>query len=400
MPWKITSLIGERMRLIRALLRGQKSVKQCCQEAQVSRTTAWKWRQRFWREGRHGLRNRSRRPHRMPQRTTQVWVRRIERLRRQHPNWGAKKLRAILCQVWGRRALPCVRTIARWVERLGLVERRRPRPRKAGRALHPTLTTARRTNQVWTVDFKGWFRTGDGTRVEPLTVRDLFSRYGLAVRLLADQRWQPVQAVMKGLFRKNGMPKVIRVDNGGPFASNGPAGLSRLSVWWIRLGIRVEFTRPGHPEDNGSHEQFHRVQKRETAQPPARTPQGQQHRTTVWLKCYNQERPHEALKQRAPGKFYQKSGRHYPQRLLPVKYPADWTVRQIRSNGEIRWQGRRRFVGEAFVGQPVGLKRLRRGVWGVYFIHLLIGHLHNADAGAMRPMVYWHRRRSHQKAKV
>ena len=400
MPWKITSLIGERVRLIRALLRGQKSVKQCCQEAQVSRTTAWKWRQRFWCDGRRGLRNRSRRPHRMPQRIAQVWVRRIERLRRQHPNWGAKKLRAVLCQAWGRRALPCVRTIARWVERLGLVQRRRPRPRKAGRALHPTLTAARRANQVWTVDFKGWFRTGDGTRVEPLTVRDLFSRYGLAVRLLADQRWQPVQVVMKGLFRKNGTPEVIRVDNGGPFASNGPAGLSRLSVWWMRLGIRVEFTRPAHPEDNGAHEQFHRVQKRETAQPPACTPQGQQHRTTVWLKCYNQERPHEALGQCAPMKFYRKSGRRYPQPLPPVKYPADWTVRQIRSNGEIRWKGRRRFVGEAFVGQPVGLKRLRHGVWGVYFIHLLIGHLHDADAGAMRPMVYRHRRRGHQKTKV
>jgi hypothetical protein len=266
--------------------------------------------------------------------------------------------------------------------------------------LHPTLTAARRANQVWTVDFKGWFRTGDGTRVEPLTVRDLFSRYGLAVGLLADQRWQPVQTVMKGLFRENGVPEVIRVDNGGPFASNGPAGLSRLSVWWMRLGIRVEFTRPGHPEDNGAHEQFHRVQQRVTAQPPARTPQGQQHRTTVWLKCYNQERPHEALEQFAPVKFYRKSGRRYPQPLPPVKYPAEWTVRQIRSNGEIRWKGRRRFVGEAFVGQPVGLKQLRRGVWGVYFIHLLIGHLHEADAGAMRPMMYRHRWRSHPKTKV
>ena len=400
MPWKITSLIGERVRLIRALLRGQKSVKQCAQEAQISRTTAWKWRQRFWREGRRGLHNRSRRPHRMPRQTARVWVRRIERLRRQHPNWGAKKLRAVLRQAWGRRALPCGRTMARWVKRLGLVRRRRPRPRKAGRTLHPTLTTARRANQVWTVDFKGWFRTGNGTRVEPLTVRDLFSRYGLAVQLLANQRWQPVQAVFRRLFRENGMPVVIRVDNGGPFASNGPAGLSRLSVWWLRLGIRVEFTRPGHPEDNGAHEQFHRVLKRETLQPPTRTRQGQQHRTNGWLKCYNQERPHEALGQRAPGKFYQKSGRRYPQPLPPVKYPADWPVRQVRSNGEIRWQGRRRFVGEAFVGQPVGLKRLRRGVWRVHFLHLQIGHLHDADAGAMRPMVYRHRQRGHRKTKV
>lgn len=399
MPWKITSLIGERVRLIRALLRGKMSVQQCAHAAHVSRTTVWKWRQRFWREGRRGLHDRSRRPHRLPQQTARVWVRRIERLRRQQPDWGAKKLRAVLRQTWGRHALPCVRTVARWVARLGLVRPRRVRPRKAGQAWRPALTRARRANQVWTVDFKGWFRTGDGTRVEPLTVRDLFSRYGLVVRLLANQRWQPVQAVFRGRFRQHGLPEIIRVDNGGPFASTGPAGLTRLSVWWLRLGIRVEFTRPGHPEDNGAHEQFHRVLKRATLQPPVRTRPGQQHRTNGWLKHYNRERPHEALQQRMPVKFYRRSARRYPQPLPPVQYPADWTVRQVRSNGEIRWQGRRRFVGEAFVGQPVGLKRLRAGVWRVRFMHLPIGQLHAADTGAMRPMVYRHRQRRHPKKK-
>ena len=234
---------------------------------------------------------------------------------------------------------------------------------------------------------------------EPLTVRDLFSRYGLAVRLLPDQRWQPVQAVFGGLFRRHGLPQVIRVDNGGPFASNGPAGLSRLSVWWLRLGIRVEFTRPGHPEDNGAHEQFHRVLKRETIRPAARTRQGQQHRTNVWLKRYNQERPHEGLKQRMPAKFYRTRGRRYVRRLPPMKYPAGWVVRRVRSNGEIRWRGRKRFVGEAFVGQAVGLRRKRRGVWQVYFLKLEIGHLHETDAGAMRPMVYRHRYRTPPKQK-
>lgn len=399
MPWKIISLIGERARLIRALLRGKMSVKQCAHAAHVSRTTVWKWRRRFWREGRRGLHDRSRRPHRLPRQTARVWVRRIARLRAAQPDWGAKKLRAVLRQTWGRAALPCVRTVARWVQRLGLVRPRRIRPRKAGRAWHPSLTRARRANQVWTVDFKGWFRTGDGTRVEPLTVRDLFSRYGLVVRLLANQRWQPVQAVFRGLFRQHGLPEIIRVDNGGPFASSGPAGLARLSVWWLRLGIRVEFTRPGHPEDNGAHEQFHRVLKRETLQPPARTRPGQQHRTNGWLKSYNRERPHEALQQRMPVKFYRKSGKRYPRPLPPVKYPAGWTVRQVRSNGEIRWQGRRRFVGEAFVGQPVGLKRLRAGVWRVRFLDLRIGQLHATDAGAMRPMAYRHRRPRYPKKK-
>ena len=384
--------------MIRELLRGHKSVKDCARAAQVSRTTVWKWRRRFWREGRHGLRDRSRRPQRMPQQTARVWVRRIQRLRRKQTGWGAKKLRAKLRSTWGGGGLPCVRTIGRWVQRLGLARRRRARPRKAGRARHPRLTRPRRANAVWTVDFKGWFRTGDGTRVEPLTVRDLFSRYGLAVRLLPDQRWQPVQTVFGGLFQRHGLPQVIRVDNGGPFASPGPAGLSRLSVWW-RLGIRVEFTRPGHPEDNGAHEQFHRVLKRETIQPAAHTRQGQQHRTSVWLKHYNRQRPHEALGQCVPAKFYRPRGRRYPRRLPLLKYPAGWWVRRVRSNGEIRWRGRKRFIGEAFVGQAVGLRRQRRGIWRVYFLTLEIGHLHERDVGAMRPMVYRHRYRAPPKQK-
>ena len=385
--------------MIRELLRGHKSVNECARAAHVSRTTVWKWRKRFWREGRRGLRDRSRRPQRLPGQTARVWVRRIERLRRKETEWGAKKLRAKLRSLWGGRGLPCVRTIARWVQRLGLARCRRARPRKAGRTRHPLLTRPRRANAVWTVDFKGWFRTGDGTRVEPLTVRDLFSRYGLAVRLLPDQRWQPVQAVFVGLFRRHGLPQVIRVDNGGPFASNGPAGLSRLSVWWWRLGIRVEFTRPGHPEDNGAHEQFHRVLKRETIRPAAPTRQGQQHRTSVWLKRYNQERPHEGLNQCVPAKFYRTRGRKYIQRLPRVKYPEGWVVRRVRSNGEIRWRGRKRFVGEAFAGQAVGLRRKRRGIWRVYFLMLEVGHLHETDAGAMRPMVYRHRYRTPPKQK-
>lgn len=399
MPWKIKSLVGERLRLIRALLRGHKSVKECAREARVSRTTVWQGRQRFWHEGRRGLRDRSRRPQHLARQTGRGWVRRIERLRRQHRTWGAKKLRGKLRELWGGRALPCVRTIARWVKRLGLTNPRRPRPRKAGQAQPPRLTQPRRAKAVWPVDFKGWYRTGDGTRVEPLTVRALFSRYGLAVRLLPDQRWQPVPAVFGGLFRRPGLPGVIRVDTGGPFASNGPAGLSRLSVWWLRLGIRVEFTRPGCPQDNGAHEQFHRVLKRATLQPAAHTRQGQQPRTSVGLKHYHHERPHEALAQRVPAKFYRTRGRRYPRRLSPVKYPARWRVRRVRRNGEIRWRGRKRFVGAAFVGQTVGLKRQRAGVWRVYFLEREIGHLHAKDAGAMRPMVYRHQQWTPPKQK-
>jgi putative transposase len=283
---------------------------------------------------------------------------------------------------------------------LELVRPMRRRPRKACVCRHAGLTSSRRPHQVWTVDFKGWFRAGNGERCEPLTVRDLFSRYGLAVRVLPTQHGRPVRAVFTGLFQRHGLPEVIRIDNGSPFASRGPAGLSQLSAWWVRLGIRVEFTRPACPQDNGAHEQFHGVMKRETTQPAARTRRGQQHRCTGWLRHYNRVRPHEALGQMAPAQWHRQRGRKFPWRLPEIRYGRGYQVRQVRRNGEIRWAGRKRFIGEAFVGQPVGLRKLKSGVYAVKFTHLLIGHLHEQDAGAMRPALYKHHHRTVKKSKV
>jgi putative transposase len=398
MPWNDRSVIGERRRLVLLLLRKEKSLRDCCRVFDVSRKTAYKWKQRFLQGGQRALRDRSRRPKRMPRQLSGSGIKRIEYWRGKHSDWGPKKLRVQL-QCGGRRA-PSLRTIARWLKRLNLVAVPRRRPPRACVRMHHRLSPARYPNQVWTVDFKGWFRTGNGERCEPLTVRDLFSRYGLVARLLPTQHWRPVQGVFTGLFQSHGMPEIIRVDNGVPFASKGPAGLSRLSVWWTRLGIQVQFTRPAHPQDNGAHEQFHRVMKRETIQPAAWTRQGQQHRTTTWLREYNRTRPHEALGQRRPRQLYRQSRRRFPKRLSSVPYRPGDQVRRVRSNGEIRWGGRKRFVGEAFVGQKVALRGLRRGVWSVYFSKLLIGHLHQRDAGAMRPALYRHRAPAHRKAKV
>lgn len=380
------------------LLRKEKSVRYWCRVFGISRKTAYKWRRRFLRGGQRALRDHTRRPKRMPNQLSGRQSQRIKYWRRKHPHWGPRKLRVQLQR--GGRPAPSLRTIARWLKRTGLVKAAPRRPRIACVRIQRALTRARRPNHVWTVDFKGWFRTGNGERCEPLTVRDLFSRYGLVVRLLSSQHWRPVQAVFTGLFQVQGMPEVIRVDNGSPFASKGPAGLSRLSVWWTRLGIRVEFTRPACPQDNGAHEQFHRVMKKETLNPAAWSRQGQQHRTTGWLKQYNRNRPHEALRQKRPRELYRKSRRRFPAKLAAVRYRRSDQVRRVRSNGEIRWQGRKRFVGEAFVGQTVVLRRWRQGVWSVRFIKLLIGHLHQHDAGAMRPALYRHRQTFYRKAKV
>jgi putative transposase len=380
------------------VLRQERSISAWCRVFGISRKTAYKWLRRFTEGGRRDLADRSRRPRRVPLRMRRKWIERIARTRQRHRHWGAKKIQACLLRQYGQ--APATATIARWLKRMQLTTPRRRRTRKACWLKVPPLTRPTAPNQVWTADFKGWFRSGNGQRVEPLTVRDLFSRYLLTIRLLPDQRWQPVKAAFLQLFKRHGLPESIRTDNGGPFASSGPGGLSRLSAWWTSLGIRVEFIRPGHPEENGAHEQMHRVLKAETTWPPAHTRQGQQHRTSGWVKNYNRFRPHEALEQEVPASRYRKSSKRLPLRRQHLSYPAKWPQRQVRSNGEIKWRGRKRFIGEAFVRQRVGLAPLKRGVQAVYFGPLLIGHLHNDDPGAMRPAVYQRRLAPSRNSKV
>jgi transposase InsO family protein len=250
-----------------------------------------------------------------------------------------------------------------------------------GRGVH----APKASNEVWTIDFKGWFRTGDGKRCEPLTVRDLFSRYVLAVVLLPNQSDAAVRRAMVQIFRRYGLPKIIRVDNGAPFGGKGALGLSRLSVWWLRLGIVVEFVRPAHPEDNGAHEQMHRVLRADVAKPPAPSVAAQKRRLRAWIRCYNHVRPHEALGQRVPAKIYWPSNRLMPVQLSPVEYTCGWQRRRVRNRGHIKWHGRERFIGRAFVGQRVGLKTVADGVHEVYFQQQLIGLLYARDLSGMRP---------------
>jgi putative transposase len=328
MPWKTRSLWEARQRFVQAALRGLKSVAQLCLELDISRKSGFKWLRRFRDFGGPGLYDRSRRPRRSPERTPDRWLQVITQLRQRHPRWGAKKILARLQQQHPRASLPCVRTVQRWLKRLGFIGKRVRRSRRGPQRVRAALTTPQGSNDVWTVDFKGWFRTRCGQRVDPLTVRDLFSRFILGIRLLR-HRHEPVQQYFQVLFKHYGKPKVIRIDHGPPFAGDGALDLSRLSAWWLRLGIAVEFTRRAHPQDNGAHEQMHRVYKADVASPPARTPRAQQWRTTRWIDHYNYERPHEALAMRQPATLYRKSRRRYPSRLPALKYPA--VGRHVRS---------------------------------------------------------------------
>jgi len=329
---------------------------------------------------------------RIHNRPSEAWLKRVRRWRFRHPTWGAPKLRWALRRRYGGRRLPSEAAIGRWLSHWALTRKPRRSAHKGPRRERPKLTVGRRPNEVWTVDFKGWFRTGDGTRVEPLTVRDLASRYVLGIVLLRRQNIADCRRAFEGLFREYGLPRVMRADNGSPFGATGALGLTRLSAWWVKLGIEMEFIAPGHPEQNGAHEQFHRVYQAEAVAPAAGSFRGQKVRSERWRGHYNQQRPHEGLRMRVPAEVYHRSRRKLPRRLKPWRYPRGWESRLVRGKGMISFQGRGRFIGEAFEGERVGLKVSRPGVWAVYFGPHPIGELWDRD-GTTGIRAIWYRQR-------
>jgi transposase InsO family protein len=319
------------------------------------------------------------------------WMPELLEERRRHPRWGAGKLLRVVQRRHPRAHLPSERTVERRWKEAGLIGVRAARSKRGPRLVAVAYRLGQRPNEVWTVDLKGWFRVGVGDRCEPLTVRDLYSRMVLWVRAVPQPSEAAVRRHMEMIFRRYGLPQVIRVDNGPPFGSRyqgGALGLTRLSAWWVQLGIEVEFTRRARPQDNGGHEQMHRILKADTASPTAATLAAQERRMERWRRRYNQERPHAALGMKVPADYYRPSRRAYaPAR--PWTYPARWQVRRVSAKGTVRWEGRVRNVGMAFGGAQVGLvapsgATATEGVWEVFFGRKLIGHLHRSDAGGMR----------------
>lgn len=398
MPWKTRCYKEQRWRFVREALRQRNSLCALCRRHGISRKTAYKWLNRFRQRGRWGLGDGHRAPGRVHNRPAPRWLARIRRWRRVHPSWGAAKLRWALQQRFGLKGLPSESAISRWLQQWGLTRKRRRLAHKGPVVARPSLTSARRPNDVWTVDYKGWFRTGDGMRVEPLTVRDLATRYILSVNLRREQSVKDCREVFEGIFRTFGLPTVIRSDNGSPFGSTGALGLTRLSAWWLRLGIRVEFIAPGHPEQNGAHEQLHRVYQQETLQPPGRSLRAQKNRTQRWRRHYNEERPHEAIGMRVPAELYRKSRRKMPRRMKRLGYPRRWESRLVKGKGMISFNGKNRFIGEAFEGERVGLRWIGTGVWAVYFGERQIGELWEADqTSGIRAVWYRRRRGKHRR---
>jgi len=323
----------------------------------VSRETFYVWKRRRDLGDPEWFVARSHAPKLCRRRTPEETIEEIVSLRRRFPHFGPRKLLRFHTDAGGS-GWPAASTIGEILSRRHLVETQRRR--------RPVLDAPRREigadapNEEWAVDFKGWFRTRDGTRIDPLTVTDSFSRFLIETRIIP-QTIIEAQAVFTRVFEEHGLPLAIRSDNGAPFGSRGPGGLTRLSAWWLKLGIEPHFIRPGHPQENGRHERMHRTMKAQTSSPAAAGAEEQQARFDDFRRHYNEERPHEGVGQVPPARLYRRSERTLPSRLEDPWYDATHEVRRVRQNGAIKWRGEERFLGEAFAGELVGLAEVESG---------------------------------------
>ena len=341
------------------------SMTELCHRFGISRETGYIWLRRFRLAGVDGLKEHSRATHRHVNQTPEGIEQMILELRQAHMRWGPRKLKRILERDEPGRTWPAVSTIGSLLKREGLVVARKKRLRTA--PYTEPLAHADGPNRVWCADFKGWFRTADGQRIDPLTISDAHSRYLLRSQAVEKTDTARVQAIFEAAFREYGMPQAIRTDNGAPFASRAVAGLSRLALWWIKLGIVPERIEAGHPEQNGRHERMHRTLKQETAQPPAANRREQQRNMDRFREEYNQVRPHEALGMKTPAAVYHPSTRMFPTRLPEPDYPATMLVRGVQAHGHFRWKKYDVFLSEVFWGENVGLLPENDRWFTIYF---------------------------------
>ena len=367
MPWKKSEPMEQRTEFALKALKSE-NFRALCQEYGISTKTGYKWRERFLSRGIAGLAEESRRPQSHALELKPEEVCQIVRLKFAHPYWGPAKIRALYLRQHGEAA--SLSSFKRVLEAAGLTQRRkRRRASEAGRL--STGARAKAVNEIWTVDFKGWWYGTEG-RFEPLTVRDEFSRYLLELRQVPNARSQTVQQSFEKLFQRHGLPQAIRSDNGTPFASRTAVlGLSRLSAWWVALGIDLERSRPGKPQDNGAHERLHRDITQELE---CLGKNINQEALDLWRHQFNYQRPHEALDMRCPGELYHNSTRKYAGGVQELLYD-DMIVRRVNDSGCIRWKERSIFISQSLSAWNIGLKSTQNQGIELWFAQLLLGHL-------------------------
>ena len=381
MPWLETDPMNERKRFILEATAGLFSHSELCRRHDISRKTGYKWLERYETEGPDGLLERSHRPHCCSHATEPHILEAAFELRRHRPRWGAAKILGRLLEVHPDWSLPAPQVLHRHFLREGLVNklRRRRKPSHPGRPTAPFDAP----NSIWSADFKGQFKTLDGVYCYPLTVQDGFSRYLLACQGLAGTTYAGSRLVFTRLFHEFGIPDRIRTDNGTPFASIALGRLSRLSVWWIKLGILLDLIEPASPQQNGRHERMHKDLKAEATIPPAGNRSAQQKRFNAFRIDFNEIRPHEAHGQRPPASVYEPSTRPFPKKLQAPDYPAHFETRKVSTNGGIRWHSAWVNVSHLLGGEYIGLEEVADDVWAVYFGPVSLGWLHVRKAAIL-----------------
>lgn len=372
MPWRETCSMEQRRKFIEDWLHEAWSISDLCRAYGISRKTGYKWLDRFKIGGIAELDDQSRAHRSHPSTTAQSIESQIIDLRHRHPFWGPRKLKKRLERLKPALAWPANSTIGAILKRHGLVISRRKRYRTPGYV--GPLTEGLRPNDVWAADFKGWFKTGDGTRIDPLTVSDSVSRYLIRCRAVAQTNGDNVKGQLTAAFQEFGMPKVLRTDNGVPFATVGLGGLSDLSVWLIRLGITPERIRPGQPQENGAHERMHKTMKQETANPPRSNPVQQQRAFDRFRSEYNDIRPHESIEMKTPADVYALSPRPFPRKLPEVEYSAGSMTRLVTTNGTINFKDKRIYLSNALIDQHVLIEEIDNS-WNVWYGPVQLGQL-------------------------
>ena len=369
MPWLQRNSVNERVRFVAARQDGLYSMVELCTRFGISRETGYKWLRRYAAEGPGALEDKSHAPHRCPHRMEATVEQALLQLRREHPRWGPRKLLAILGRTRPDRQLPAPSTVGDLFSRHGLVRPRRTRLKSPHPGAGKLETSG--SNEVWTADYKGEFKTRDGSYCFPLTVMDSHTRYLLGCDALLSTSTDEARACFDRLFREYGLPRAIRTDNGVPFSSPSPLRLSRLGVWLIKLGIRRDLIRPASPQENGRHERMHRDLD-ETRFPPGADQRAQQVRFDAFREEFVRVRPHEALGMKTPASVYVQSRRRMPDLMPSPEYEGHCEVRQVHRKGLIRFRGNDHFLSEVLAGEQVALEEVRDGIWSVYLYDVLI----------------------------
>ena len=387
MPWQEVKPMDQKLLFIADHIRRVTSFSALCERYGISRKTGYKWVSRYQAFGFDGLMDQSRRPQGHPRQTPYTICKEIIELRNsRREHIGAKKIRALLQQRYPEGEIPSETTIYNILSKAGLINALKRRQRVAPG--QQPFSATHHPNDVWSADFKGQFKTRDGTWCYPLTIMDHQSRYLLACQNLSGTYFQQTQDTFKALFQEHGLPWRIRTDNGVPFASRSPGGLSRLSKWWIRLGITPERIEPGKPQQNGRHERMHRTLKQAAVIPSAQSPDLQQQAFDVFRDQYNHDRPHESLDQQTPASAYHSSTRSMPEILPELDYPAHYRISLVNHNGIIYHQGHRVYIAGLLKGEKVGVEESADGVWDVYFGPVKLGYFEKRQIRKPRTTIY------------